>query len=269
MKHEQLKNEVRDYWNRASCGTEVTHKEKFSGEYFQEIENYRYRIEPEIMAFAQFSRFHDKKVLEVGVGAGTDFMQWVRSGAHASGVDLTNEAIENVTYRLAFEGLQAHSLQVADAEALPFADNQFDLVYSWGVIHHSPNTEQCLKEIVRVAKPGAHIKIMIYHRFSLFSYYQWLRSALLKGKPFQSLSRVLYYHQESISTKAYSFKEAQRMIAKYSVDLVSIKAPVTQHDLLFYKSGMWRLLAYCTACILGWNRSGWFMMIELKKRTIE
>jgi hypothetical protein len=74
----QLKNNVREYWNHASCGTEFIDSPKFSQAYFEDIENFRYTIEPEIFSFAQFSRFRDKKVLEVGVGAGTDFIQWVR-----------------------------------------------------------------------------------------------------------------------------------------------------------------------------------------------
>ena len=70
MHKEHLKQEVYNYWNKASCGTEFVKKEKFSKEYFEEIEQIRYLVEPEIFAFAQFTRFYGKKVLEVGVGAG-------------------------------------------------------------------------------------------------------------------------------------------------------------------------------------------------------
>lgn len=266
MNQEQLKEQVQSYWNKASCGTEVTQKKKFSPEYFEEIENYRYRVEPEIMAFAQFSRFRGKKILEVGVGAGTDFVQWVRSGSHAYGIDLTQEAIENTKYRLSLEDLQAADLRTGDAENIPYEDNAFDLVYSWGVIHHSPDTQKCVRELIRVAKAGGIIKLMIYHRYSLFAFYQWIRSALFKGRPFQTLSKVLYYHQESIGTKAYSFNEARSLFERLPVDLISIKAPVTQHDLLRYKSLPFRVIAYIAASILGWQRVGWFMMIELRKR---
>ncbi|MBL4587981.1 class I SAM-dependent methyltransferase, partial [Candidatus Babeliales bacterium] len=147
---EQLKKKMFEYWNAASCGTELTDKKKFSKSYFEEIEEIRYKIEPEIHSFAQFTRFYNKKVLEVGVGAGTDFMQWIRAGANAYGIDLTAEAIDNVRHRLQVYELSAEEIRQADAEQLPYENNSFDLVYSWGVIHHSPNTEQCLKEIVRV-----------------------------------------------------------------------------------------------------------------------
>src|SRR5438552_1625686 len=143
--NEQLKTQVREFWNRASCDTHVASSEKFSRAYFEEIENYRYFDQPFIHSFAQFSRYHGKKVLEVGFGAGTDFIQWLRVGARASGIDLTQEALNNLTHRIRVYNLPApESIQVADAENLPFESNTFDLGYSFGVLHASPNTEKAL-----------------------------------------------------------------------------------------------------------------------------
>lgn len=266
MNNQQLKQEVKDYWNQASCGTEFIPGEKFTAEYFERIEQFRYAIEPEIFSFAQFTRFRGKKVLEVGVGAGTDFVQWVRAGAHAYGIDLTEEALRNVEARLALEGLSAVQLSVADAENLPFKADYFDCTYSWGVIHHSPDTQRCLAELIRVTKPGGLIKVMIYNRRSLFAFYQYLISGLFKGRPFQSIARVLYHHQESPGTKAYTFKEARAMGEKFPVVISSLSAPLSSHDLLYYKkSGLIKWLARCAGSLLGWQRVGWFMMIELRK----
>ena len=78
---EQLKSEVYDFWNKSACGTFMVDKEKYTLEYFEQLEQIRYTMQPEIQDFAQFSKARDKKLLEVGVGAGTDFLQWVRSGA--------------------------------------------------------------------------------------------------------------------------------------------------------------------------------------------
>lgn len=266
MNKQTLKDEVFNYWNAASCGTEVTEQKKFSKAYFEEIEAVRYKIEPEIHAFAQFTRFRDKKMLEVGVGAGTDFLQWVRAGAIAHGIDLTDEAVAHVQHRLALYNLAAHQIMRADAENIPYPDNNFDLVYSWGVIHHSPDTERCLQEIVRVTKPGGTIKVMIYQRYSLFALYRYLLAALFKGKPFRSLTRVLAEDQESPGTKAYTFAEAHRMCAKLPVQVVSMTAPPSQHDLLYYKSKPLQWLAQGVAFLRGWYRSGWFLMIELQKK---
>jgi len=259
-----LKDQVKKYWNAASCGTEFIKQKKFSREYFQAIEDFRYTIEPEIFAFAQFTRYHGKKILEVGVGAGTDFLQWVRAGAHCYGIDLTEEAIAHINHRLQLYGFSA-DIKVADAEQLPYDNNSFDLVYSWGVIHHSPNTPQCFAEIVRVTKPGGTIKIMIYNRYSLFALYRYLQCALFKGKPFKSLKNVLFHHQESPGTKAYTFRETKKMLADLPVTIKQLKAPVSQHDLLYYKAKPFKWLAYLLACLFGWNRVGWFMLIELEK----
>jgi ubiquinone/menaquinone biosynthesis C-methylase UbiE len=266
MNNEQLKEQVRAYWNRASCGTEFIEQEKYSAIYFDEIEQFRYTIEPEIFSFAQFSRFHGKKVLEVGVGAGTDFLQWVRSGAIAYGIDLTEEAIHNAKLRLDLYGLEAAELQVADAEQLPYEDNFFDVTYSWGVIHHSPDMEQCFKEIVRVTKPGGIIKVMVYNKHSLFAFYRYLLCGLFKGRPFAKWDDILFRHQESIGTKAYTFDQIKRMIAQYPVALRLLQASVTNHDLLYYKSPFFQWCAYLMACLFGWHKVGWFMTIELVKK---
>lgn len=262
---EQLKNEVARYWNQASCGTDHIQETKFSYEYFEQIEAHRYSVEPEIFSFAQFTRFSGKKVLEVGIGAGTDFIQWIRAGAEGYGIDLTEEALENVRHRLSLYSLKAKEIKLADAENIPYADNFFDLVYSWGVIHHSPNTQKCLEEIIRVAKPGATIKIMIYNRRSLLVFYRYLKTALFKGKPFRSFSDVLFYDMESLGTKGYTLKEVRAMLKNQPVSITQLQSTVTSHDLLLAKSKLAQRLAYFAAALLGWNRCGFYMTLELKK----
>ena len=261
---EQLKTEVSRYWNQASCGTEHIKEEKFSHAYFEEAEAHRFRTEPEIFSFAQFTRFFQKKVLEVGVGAGTDFLQWVRAGADAYGVDFTQESIDHVGRRLKLYGLQANVVY-ADAEKLPFETNTFDLVYSWGVIHHSPDTKECLRELVRVAKPGGLLKVMIYNRRSLVVFYRYLKTALFRGRPFRSFSNILFYDVESLGTKGYTFKELRAMLKELPVEILEMKATVTSHDRLLVKAKFSRFLAYLAASFFGWNRCGFYMTLELKK----
>ena len=263
--HKEYKERVHDYWNRASCGTEHTKYKKFSADYFNDIEHRRYTIEPGIFSFAQFTRYRNKKILEVGVGAGTDFVQWVRAGAKAYGVDLTQEAIDNTRNRLALEGLRADYLSVADAESLPFNDNHFDLTYSWGVIHHSPNTFACLNEIVRVTKPGGTIKVMLYNINSLFAWYQYLIHGVKKGRPFTCRKDIIFEHQESFGTKAYTCAEIEKKMRHYPVTITQLEAPMTNHDLLYYKAQPFRWFAALLGSLAGWRRAGWFMMIELKK----
>src|SRR3990172_1171330 len=141
MDNDDLKKSVKDYWEQEPCGSSAASSQKYTREYFDEIESYRYRVEPFIPEFAEFERFQGKKVLEIGVGAGTDHVRFARAGALLSGIDLTEEGVEMVKRRLAHEGLQS-DLRRADAESLPFDDNTFDLVYSWGALHHTPDTEK-------------------------------------------------------------------------------------------------------------------------------
>src|ERR1700687_386357 len=147
----ELKSFVKAHWEQKPCGSRGLISEDRL-EFFRRLERDRYDLEAYIPAFAQFELGRGKRVLEVGVGAGTDFVRWVRAGADATGIDLTEQGIALVRERLKLEGLSA-KLQVADAEALPFETGSFDIVYSYGVIHHTPNTIQAVEEIHRVLRP--------------------------------------------------------------------------------------------------------------------
>ena len=267
MSQSDLKEGVRSYWNRQSCGTDIAQSEKFSREYFEEIEEFRYAQEPEIMPFAQFTRWRGKKVLEVGVGAGTDFLQWVRAGALAHGMDLTQEGIDHVQNRLAVYGLECEDLRVGDAENIPHASNSFDLVYSWGVIHHSPDTVKALHEIARVTKPGGHAKIMVYNRRSPYVVYKYLRWGLLKGRPLMSIRRIMAEHQESPGTKAYSIPEFREMMENAGFSTLKVDAPITVYDLLPESSPPMRWFAYLLCFLFGIRTGGWFLRAEGIKRT--
>lgn len=261
----ELKHKVHDYWSKQACGTFASQRAKFTREYFDEIEAYRYRLEPEIFSFAQFTRFHGCRVLEVGIGAGTDFLQWVRAGAKVSGIDLTQEGVDHVRERLGIYGLAAEDVKVADCETVPYPENTFDLVYSWGVIHHTPNTEKALSEIVRVCRPGSRCKIMVYHRHSLQAFYVWLRYGLLKLRPFRSLSWCLFHHMESIGTKAYTRAEMAGMLSNLPVNGIRVSTVLTHYDRLGEYGPLARSVARALAWLLGGNRVGWFMLVEFTK----
>lgn len=99
---------------------------------------------------------------EIGVGAGTDFVQWIRHGARATGVDLSPNSFAECRARITAEGHPDVPLQVADAEHLPFPDDSFDVVYSYGVLHHSPDTAAAIRGVLRVLRPGGEARLMIY-----------------------------------------------------------------------------------------------------------
>jgi ubiquinone/menaquinone biosynthesis C-methylase UbiE len=105
------------------------------------------------------------RVLEIGCGLGTDGAQFARAGAIYTGVDLTEAAIELARRRFELESL-AGEFRVADAENLEFPDENFDLVYSHGVLHHTPDTRRAVREVHRVLRPGGRGVVMLYHRDS-------------------------------------------------------------------------------------------------------
>lgn len=260
------KKRVYEFWNETTCGTQYSDKDKFTKPYFEDIENYRYSVEPQIFSFAQFTRFYGKKVLEVGIGAGTDFLQWIRAGAKAYGIDLTPEAIRHIEKRLEVYHLKAEEIKVADSESIPYEDNTFDLVYSWGVIHHTPDTRKALREIVRVIRPGGMGKIMVYHKHSLSAFYLWLRKAFFAFRPWKTFSWCLYHYQENIGTKAFTIKEIRTMLKDFPVANVQIRSHITYCDTLEYHNRMLaRRMGEILSYIFSNARVGWFLTIQFEK----
>ncbi len=211
---ESLKDSVRAHWEAETCGTRGVDTGDRKA-FFDQIERERYEWEPYIRPFAQFERGRGKRVLEVGVGAGTDFINWVRNGAIASGVDLTERGVELTRERVALEGFTA-DVQQADAERLPFEDNTFDIVYSYGVLHHSPHTVRAISEVYRVLKPGGTALIMVYHLESWTTLMLWTLHCLLKGQPWKSPRWAVYQYLESPGTKVYTVDEARTLFGDFS-----------------------------------------------------
>jgi ubiquinone/menaquinone biosynthesis C-methylase UbiE len=195
---ENTKKQVRDFWNNASCGEELYLKGETKESYLAHAKK-RYELEPEIKNFAAFDLYKEKKVLEIGVGLGAEHYQFAAAGADLYGIDLTERAVAHTEKRLALFDLKS-KLKVADAEKLPYEDETFDLVYAWGVLHHSPNTAKAVSEVYRVLKKGGEAKIMIYHKYSLVGYMLWIRYAFLRFKPFTSLSEI-YSNYLAVSVK--------------------------------------------------------------------
>lgn len=162
---EQLKERVRAFWQAHPCGTKFSDAEIGTREFFERVEAHRYEKEWHIPAAAEFANASGLKVLEIGCGLGTDGAQFARAGADYTGVDLTEAAIELARKRFKLFGLNGN-FQVADAENLDFPDESFDVVYSHGVLHHTPDMDSAVHEIHRVLKPGGRAIVMLYHRGS-------------------------------------------------------------------------------------------------------
>lgn len=213
---------VREFWNAQSCG-EIYALGDTGLEYYESHRRARYALEPYIFDFARFCDAHDKDVLEIGVGMGADHTEWAKQAPRTlTGIDLTPRAVEHTTKRLQTYGLKS-KVQVADAENLPFPADSFDLVYSWGVLHHSPDTPKAIKEVFRILRPGGIARIMIYHRYSMTAYLLWIRYALLTGNPARTLDDVVAQHLESPGTKVYSVSECTQLFTQFKTATITIK----------------------------------------------
>jgi SAM-dependent methyltransferase len=218
---------VRRFWERGPCGSEHADAAEGTPEFYAQVERTRDELDPQIPRFADFEGAGGQSLLEIGVGLGTDFIRFARAGARATGVDLTEHAVELVHRRLELESLDAEVL-VADAEQLPFADESFDRIYSWGVLHHSPDTNRAVREAIRVLRPGGEACVMLYARHSWVTYGMWVRHALLSARPWRGLSDVLSEHMESPGTKAYTVRELRAMFA--GLEDLRIDKVVTAYD---------------------------------------
>jgi ubiquinone/menaquinone biosynthesis C-methylase UbiE len=253
-----LKDSVRAFWEAEPCGTEGVELDEGTPEFFAQLERDRVQLEPFIDRFARFSEQRGRRLLEVGVGPGTDFVRFVRAGAKATGIDLTAHGVELTRRRLALEGLEADVRQ-GDAEHLPFGDGAFDFVYSWGVIHHTEDPPRAAREIVRVTAPGGRVCVMVYHRRSLVAVQSWLVNGLARGKPLRPVRELIAEYHESAGTQAYTRSEARDLFV--GLEDVSVTPVVTPYDL---RIGRRRYLPASVGSVVPRNL-GWFLVIEGRK----
>lgn len=258
-----LKSRVREFWNAEPCGTRYLEHDGFHAHATK-----RYSLEPYIKDFAKFSVANNLRVLEIGVGMGADYLEWMKAGARVTGIDLSADSIALARQRCEAEGYTP-DLRLADAEALPFAENVFDIVYSYGVLHHSPDTHKCVREVLRVLKPGGEARIMIYHHPSLTGMMLWLRYGALRNK---SLRQTVYEELESPGTKTFRQEEARGLMAGFEEvhmrqvfspgDLLLVR-PSSRFQGWFYRL-MWKVYPRFLVKIL-FRKWGLFLLISARK----
>lgn len=210
-----LKERVRDFWQKNPCGTKFTDAEMGTRAFYELTEEHRYAKEWHIPLAAGFEKTRGARVLEIGCGLGTDGAQFAKAGAIYTGVDLTSAAVELARKRFELFNLPG-DFRTADAEKLDFPDESFDLVYSHGVLHHTPDTAAAVKEIHRVLRVGGRAIVMLYHRDS-YNYRVNIRllrrmgAHLLKNETgLKLVHRLTGEPVESLREHARSLKEDAR-----------------------------------------------------------
>ncbi len=165
----KIDKEIEGFWNQNPVGSNFV-AYKSGRDFYESYDAFRYRTEGHILEELDKIDFAKKSVLEIGLGQGADSMQIIKRGAIYYGIDLTDESVKRLKERFALYELPYRELRKSNAQTIPYEDNFFDIVYSHGVIHHSPEIKKIVSEIHRVLKPGGKAVIMLYHKNS-FNYY--------------------------------------------------------------------------------------------------
>ncbi|HEX8142183.1 MAG TPA: methyltransferase domain-containing protein [Pyrinomonadaceae bacterium] len=232
------KRRARKQWSEDPCGSHyASGAELGTREFFDEVERHRYtEYAPWMPSMMGFDQFSGARLLEIGCGMGTDLLQFARGGARCTGVDLTPRSVEITRHRFALYGMSG-DFMLADGEHLPFADESFDVVYSNGVLHHTPDTERAVREVHRVLRKGGLARVMLYHKHSLNYWGEIvlhrgvLRGELLRGRsPEEIMSRYVEYseHGGCPLVKVYSRREARALFKPFGEITVEVEQMIRQ-----------------------------------------
>ncbi len=216
---------AREQWSQDPCGAVYEQEHELgTREFFESVERHRYQEYapwmPELMGF---NKFPGAKLLEIGCGMGSDLVQFARGGAKCTGVDLTPRSVEITRHRFALYDLKANFL-LSDGERLPFKSDSFDVVYSNGVLHHTPDTAGAIREVHRVLRKGGTAKVMLYFRDSLNYWFEIvMRRGVLGAEFFRGrtaediMSRVVEHsdHDARPLVKVYSRKQARELFHQF------------------------------------------------------
>src|SRR2546421_6211311 len=260
MNTEKLR--AREQLGKDPCGAIHGRKHELdTREFFDAVEQHRYREYapwmPEVMGFNEFA---GARLLEIGCGMGTDLLQFARGGAKVTGVDLTPRSVEISRQHLAVYN-EPGDFAISDCETLPFAGDSFDVVYSNGVLHHTPDTVGAVGEIHRVLRPGGQARVMLYHRGSLAYWgqviirYGILRGEFLRGKSAADImSRYVEFNEGGGRplVKVYSRREARELFSMFRDVKIHVQQ-LTREEFYFLSRLIPESIFRTLRTTIGWN----------------
>lgn len=275
MKRLQVSIEdVKKFWDRRPCNIRHSPRPIGTKEYFDEVEARKYLVEPHIPRFAEFERWSGKKVLEVGCGIATDTMNFARNGAYVTAVDLSEESIEIARQRAEVYGLQSRiKFYTGNAEELSglIPEEHYDLIYSFGVIHHTPNPEKVIEQMRHFVHPNTTIKIMVYNRYSWKVL--WILLTHAKGR-FWRLDEFVARNSEAQTgcpiTYTFTPRNLQKLLERYNFQVteewVDHIFPYRISDYVQYRYNKVWYFRYMPRKLFRWmeRRLGWHLCVTAK-----
>jgi ubiquinone/menaquinone biosynthesis C-methylase UbiE len=253
---------AREQWGQDPCGAEYDRQHELgTREFFDAIERHRYEeYAPWMPRVMEFEKFRGAKLLEIGCGMGTDLLQFSRNQARCVGIDLTPRSIEITRHRFKLYGADG-AFMISDGEHLPFRNESFDVVYSNGVLHHTPDTAGAIREVYRVLRPGGLAKVMLYHRNSLNYWVEivlrrgLLGAEFLRGRSAEEImSRVIEHSEHSARplVKVYSRRQARDLFSQFKNVTVEVEQ-LTRAELRFLSPLVSESMLNRLREKIGWN----------------
>ena len=250
---------VEKFWDTRPCN--IRHSKKLVGsrDYFDEVERKRYFVEPHILEFANFKKWNNKRVLEIGCGIGTDAVNFARNDAIYTGVELSNESLQLALQRFKVIGLEGNLVRGNCERLENFLEPQsFDLIYSFGVLHHTPDISMALQSLKNFCHESTAIKIMVY---ATNSYKQKMIDAGMDQPEAQFGCPI---------ANTYEVTEITRLLADSGIQIVSVKqAHIFPYQIEPYKEGIYLKQPWFENMpdeifqVLE-NNFGWHLLIEAK-----
>lgn len=265
---------VRDFWDRRPCNIRHSNAKIGSKKYFEEVEKRKYFIEPHIPKFANFPKWKGKKVLEIGCGIGTDTINFARAGAFVTAVELSKKSLNIAEKRAKVFGLQNKiKFYYANAENLSSVVpvEKYNLIYSFGVLHHSPHPEKIVKQIKKYCNKETSVKIMVYYRNS----WKVLWILLKYGKgAFWKLDELIVKNSEAETgspvTYIYSKKEIMDLFEDFEIEEITIDHifPYSVPEYIKYKYKIVWYFRILPKVFFRWLEVnfGWHLLITAKPK---
>jgi SAM-dependent methyltransferase len=247
---------IERYWNARIHDLEMTEQPVGSLEFFDDLREYRFDKLHYLPRLVDFTAYRGRQLLEVGCGIGTDLVRFAQGGAIVTGVDLSETAIDLARRNFHLHHVSAADLRVANAEALPYADETFDVVYGHGVVQYTADPVRLIHECHRVLKPGGEAIFMVYNRVS------WLNGL-------SKLMKVPLEHEDAPVLRKFSAREYRRLLAPFeTVRIVAERFPVKSR---LHKG--WKAVAFNTLFVGAFNAVprplvrwlGWHLMAFCRK----
>lgn len=266
------KVQVQKQWDNNPCGADtIQGLDRDTLEYYRAIRRFRFEeYAPWMDDVFRFEQRINQDILEIGVGLGSDHFRWASAGNRMTALDLSREHLKHTKRHLDLEGL-CTSAHYGDAEQMPFDDATFDFVYSFGVLHHTPNTEVAVQEIHRVLRPGGTTVVGLYH---LHSFFYWFSTIFVQGiiklgllrKGYRRLMSQIEYRDESNDAiplvKVYSRRQARKLFSMFKN--VRVRTCHVDHS---HFSRFGRLLSAISRRQLEnyVGSGGWYVVVEATK----